>query len=76
MSRLPPCTPARVIRVLEREGWTFRNATGSHYRYKHPRRPGTVIVPFHRGDLKLGTLRSILKQAGLSEHEFRKRLRG
>ena len=76
MTRLPPCTPAAVIRVLARAGWQFRNATGSHYRYKHPTRPGTVIVPFHRGDLKQGTLRGILRQAGLSSDEFLKLLRG
>lgn len=76
MSRLPQCTPAEVIRVLERLGWKFRNASGSHYRYKHPSHPGTVIVPFHRRDLKRGTLRSVLKQAGIPEEEFLRLLRG
>ncbi len=36
----------------------------------HPAR--TVTVPVHSGrDLKPGTLRSIIKQAGLSLEEFR-----
>jgi hypothetical protein len=33
-------------------------------------RPGIVTVPFHRRDLKRGTLKSILDQAGLSTDEF------
>jgi predicted RNA binding protein YcfA (HicA-like mRNA interferase family) len=31
---------------------------------------GIVTVPFHRKDLKRGTLKSILEQAGLSIEEF------
>jgi len=38
--------------------------------YKHSTRPGQVVVPFHRRDLKRGTLLSILKQAGLSRQQF------
>jgi len=74
MSRLPACTPTDVIRVLERAGWQYRNATGSHRRYKHPTRSGTVIVPFHRRDLKRGTLLGIIKDAGLTVDEFVKLL--
>lgn len=76
MSRLPSCTPADVIRVLERAGWQYRNATGSHRRYKHPTRPGTIIVPFHRRDMKRGTLLGIIKDANLTTDEFIKLLRG
>jgi predicted RNA binding protein YcfA (HicA-like mRNA interferase family) len=32
---------------------------------------GKVTVPMHGGDIKDGTLRSILKQAGLSADQFR-----
>lgn len=76
MSRIPSCTPTDVIRVLERAGWQYRNATGSHRRYTHPTRPGTIIVPFHRRDMKRGTLHGILKDAGLTSDEFVKLLRG
>ena len=75
MSRLPSCTSTDVIRVLERAGWQYRNATGSHRRYKHPTRPGTVIVPFHRRDMKRGTLLGIIKDAGLTTDEFIRLLR-
>jgi predicted RNA binding protein YcfA (HicA-like mRNA interferase family) len=44
---------------------------GSHHQFVHPDRPERlVIVPYHGGDLRLGTLRSIIKQTGLSEEEF------
>jgi predicted RNA binding protein YcfA (HicA-like mRNA interferase family) len=44
-------------------GDTYTN--GSHYYYKHPTKPGKVSIPFHDKDLKIKTLNSILKQAGL-----------
>ena len=47
-----------------------------HRRYKHPTRTGTVIVPFHRRDMKRGTLLGIIKDAGLTTDEFIKLLRG
>lgn len=45
-----------------------RRTTGSHFHYKHPSKPGTLSVPGGgKGgrDVAPGTLRSILKQAGL-----------
>lgn len=62
--------------MLERAGWQYRNATGSHRRYKRPTRPGTIIVPFHRRDMKRGTLLGIIKDANLTTDEFIKLLRG
>jgi predicted RNA binding protein YcfA (HicA-like mRNA interferase family) len=62
MSRLPACIPVEVMRVLERAGWRYHSATGSHRRYKHPTRRG--IVPFHRRNIKRGTLLAIIKDAG------------
>ncbi|MCS6840143.1 MAG: type II toxin-antitoxin system HicA family toxin [Roseiflexus sp.] len=42
---------------------------GSHYHYKHPDKPGRVIVPHPKKDLPVGTLRSIYRQAGWSWSE-------
>ena len=76
MSRLPACTPKDVIRVLERAGFLFDHATGSHHFYRHPDQPerGLITVAFHRKDLKRTTLLSIVKQAGLTRDEFLKLL--
>ncbi|MEX0678788.1 MAG: type II toxin-antitoxin system HicA family toxin [Pirellulales bacterium] len=56
-----------VIRRLERDGWRLVRTRGSHRQYKHADKPGLVTVPHPRRDLPTGTLRSIFKQAGLSE---------
>jgi predicted RNA binding protein YcfA (HicA-like mRNA interferase family) len=74
MPRLPACKPTEVIRALLRAGFFLDHGTGSHRYFRHSTRPGIVTVPFHRKDLKRGTLKSILDQAGLSVHEFLKLL--
>lgn len=74
MPRLPVCKPNDVIRALYRAGFFLDHTTGSHYFFRHRSRPGIVTVPFHRKDLKRGTLKSILDQAGLSTEEFLKLL--
>ena len=70
MPRLPACTPTDVIRALHRAGFFLDHSTGSHRFFRHPSRPGIVTVPFHRKDLKRGTLKGILEQAGLSAEQF------
>lgn len=70
MTNLPTLTPAAVIRALERAGFFLDHASGSHRFYRHRERPGIVTVPFHRRDLKRGTLLAIIKQAGLTRDEF------
>jgi len=70
MPRLPACKPAEVIRALLRAGFFLDHSTGSHRFFRHPARPGIVTVPFHRKDLKRGTLKSIIEQAGFSVEEF------
>lgn len=55
-----------VIRMIERDGWFQVPAKGGHRQYKHPTKPGRVTIPGNLGkDVPLGTLNSILKQAGL-----------
>lgn len=72
MPKLPACTPAKVIRVLERAGFVFVRQRGSHRMYIKGHLG--VIVPFHKKDLKKGTLKNIIKQSGLTLEEFLKLL--
>ncbi|UPT72521.1 MAG: type II toxin-antitoxin system HicA family toxin [Elusimicrobiota bacterium] len=44
--------------------------TGSHAILYKPGHPNPVTVPVHPGDLKSGTLRRIVKDAGLSAADF------
>ena len=52
-------------KLLKKDGWKLKSVKGSHYHYIHPTKPGKVSVPKHKGDLKIGTVDNILKQAGL-----------
>jgi predicted RNA binding protein YcfA (HicA-like mRNA interferase family) len=75
-ARLPTASGQRVIRALNRAGFHLERIVGSHHvltnRYD-PRR--TVTVPVHSNrDLKPGTLRAIIRQAGLTVEEFSKLL--
>lgn len=69
--RLPALGAKDVIRVLERAGFIIARTSGSHCRLVHSRYPNRkVTIPVHSGDLRRGTLRSIIKQAGLTVAEF------
>ena len=55
-----------MLRLLDEDGWFLVATRGSHRQYKHAFKPGRVTVPGKPGDdLAVGTLNSILKQAGL-----------
>jgi predicted RNA binding protein YcfA (HicA-like mRNA interferase family) len=69
--RLPALTARDVIRVLGRAGFVISRTSGSHCRLVHETDPARkVTVPVHSGDLKRGTLRAIVAQAGLTVAEF------
>lgn len=71
MTELPTVTASRLIRALQRDGFFIHHTTGSHRVLKHPDRPALrVVVPYHPGDIKRGTLRSILRQANLTVDEL------
>ncbi|MDY0882338.1 type II toxin-antitoxin system HicA family toxin [Dongia soli] len=54
-----------LIKLIEADGWYLVGTVGSHNQYKHPTKPGRVTVPHPKKDLPTGTVRSIMKQAGL-----------
>lgn len=56
---------AALIKKLKAAGWVHVHTVGSHYQFKHPTKPGKVTVPHPKKDLPIGTIRSIIKQAGL-----------
>jgi predicted RNA binding protein YcfA (HicA-like mRNA interferase family) len=66
----PPRISSReCIRALEKIGFRFVSQSGSHIKIRRDEPHAVVIVPEKR-ELAPGTLRSILKQAGLSIEEF------
>jgi predicted RNA binding protein YcfA (HicA-like mRNA interferase family) len=68
VSKLPSLKPRQVIRALERAGFTLRKSKGSHRTYA--KGSLRVTVPYHSTDIRLGTLRSIIEQAGMTIEEF------
>jgi predicted RNA binding protein YcfA (HicA-like mRNA interferase family) len=58
--------PQELARILEADGWYVTRHTGSHRHYRHPVKPGLLIVPMHAGkELGTGIAHDILKKAGL-----------
>ena len=68
MPKLPVLKAREVIRILERAGFYEVRQRGSHLQLK--RGNLLVTVPVHSGDLNPGTLRSIIRQAGMTVEEF------
>jgi len=59
-------TVREVIRKLTDDGWIEVAQRGSHRQFKHPTKVGKVTVAGKLGDVvRVGTLKSILRQAGL-----------
>lgn len=61
---MPPSSDEMIKRITE-VGWYFVKQKGSHKHYKHPTKEGKVTIPDGRENLPKGTLKSIIKQAGL-----------
>ncbi len=57
-----------IIQLLERKGFTLKSVKGSHHKYVKQDR--IVIVPHPKKDLPGGTLRSVLRQAGLNNKDL------
>jgi predicted RNA binding protein YcfA (HicA-like mRNA interferase family) len=56
----------QIIKLIEVDGWYLARTRGSHRQFKHPHKLGLVTVAGKPSDdLAIGTLDSILKQAGL-----------
>jgi predicted RNA binding protein YcfA (HicA-like mRNA interferase family) len=71
MPRLPRVSGADAIRALTRLGFAQVRQRGSHVVLKRtgPERTAGCVVPLHP-ELAPGTLRGILKQAGVAADEF------
>jgi len=67
MRGLPAVSGRAVIAALERAGFEVIRSKGSHHFLRHRADPARqTVVPVHRGDLPAGTLRAVLRQAGVT----------
>jgi predicted RNA binding protein YcfA (HicA-like mRNA interferase family) len=62
-----------MFKKLKTLGFIFdRNARGSHEIWWNPVSRKRTTIPNHPGDIPEGTLKAILKQAGISAEQFLK----
>ena len=67
-----PYKAREVLGALQRAGFVIRRRTkGSHVVLRHPDGRQTYVA-MHTKDVPTGTFRSILKQAHLTEEEFKR----
>ena len=71
MGRLAGFNYREIVKRLKKLGFTFdRQAAGSHEIWYSQTTKRYTTIPNHPGDMPEGTLRAILKQAGISPEEF------
>ena len=68
-SALPVMSGREVVSVFESFGWEVVRQTGSHIIMTKDEEPATLSVPEHR-EVAKGTLRSLIRTAGLTVDEF------
>ncbi|MEX2943892.1 type II toxin-antitoxin system HicA family toxin [Serratia fonticola] len=56
---------SELIKRLESHGWVLQRIKGCHHQFKHPNSSLVITVPRPNKEVKLGTLRQIMKDAGL-----------
>ena len=62
----------RLCKAVERKGWILKRVTGSHHIYEKAGVEQILSIPVHRDqDLKVGTLKALMKVAQLSEEDLR-----
>jgi predicted RNA binding protein YcfA (HicA-like mRNA interferase family) len=66
-AKLPVLSGAKLIKILVRKGFIIRRQSGSHVVMQKDAR--VFSVPLH-DELKRGTLKAILKQAGLEVEDL------
>lgn len=73
MSRLPVCSGADAVKAFQQIGYVVDHQTGSHLIPRHPSQR-RLTVPNHR-ELAKGTLRALIREAGLTKEQFAELLR-
>ena len=73
MSKLPLISGKECIAALEKAGFYVKRRESSHVVLRRDNPFAQVVVPDHK-EIDRGTLRAIIRQAGLSVAEFVKLL--
>jgi predicted RNA binding protein YcfA (HicA-like mRNA interferase family) len=61
----------KFCKIVEKKGWILRKITGSHHIYEKPGEQKIISIPVHKNqDLKIGTLKALMKIAELKESDL------
>lgn len=69
MTKLPPISAKKLLKVLLKNGYYVRSQKGSHIHLRHPAKK-PITIPNHKVIAK-GTLLEILKQTGLKKEDLK-----
>ena len=72
MPQIPLMSGREVVRVFERLGWQIARQRGSHIILVKEGARATLSVPDHK-EIARGTLRALIRAAGLTIEEFEQR---
>jgi len=68
---MKPLSYREVIKKARKAGFAFRrNTGGTHEIWWNETKKKTCVIPHHH-EIKSGTLKSIIRQMGLTEDEFK-----
>ena len=61
----------QLCKIVEKNGWVLKHVKGSHHIFEKDGFDTTLSIPIHSNkDLKIGTLKALLKQANLTEDDL------
>ncbi len=69
MGKLANISGKETVKAFERDGWTLVGQVGSHCVLTKQGERANLSVPQHR-ELSIGTLRALIRAAGLTVDEF------
>ena len=70
MGRLAGFRYRQIVARLGQLGFQFHRQACSHEIWRNPITSRFTTIPNHSGDMPEGTLRAILRQAGVTQDEF------
>ncbi len=71
MSKLPVVSARESVRAFQRVGYELDHQTGGHVILRHRARPHRRLTVPNHPEIAKGTLRSLIREAGLTVEEFR-----
>jgi predicted RNA binding protein YcfA (HicA-like mRNA interferase family) len=75
LPKIPPISPNKLIKILEKEGFKIIRQKGSHVIMINNKK-NRIVIPVHPGKaIKPGLTRAILREAGINREKLFKLLK-